>query len=298
VQTDLTAQIAAIRGWLSHAISGDWRAHLHAHPLESALVALMVVIALACALACVPATSLRSQRPRAAPAIAIALCVTVAVVVLSVALPADWVATAIATVFLGVTGICVWRKDDTVVLQYGLALSGLVTGSVRLPAALRRLTVHVTWALGCALVCFVPFAFAFPKYWGLLGPFDWRGLVRHGTYSLPVFALGQLLVVAFPEEAFYRGYLQSALDLALPARVRVFGAEIGWSVVVTSALFALGHFATIPQLGRLAVFFPSLLFGWLRVRTRDVTAGIVFHALCNVFAEALARGFHLYGGAG
>jgi uncharacterized protein len=270
---------------------------MHAHPLGCALGVLLVVIGLAYVLVRARAAALQSDQPRAAPPIATTFLVTVAVVAASVALPADWVATTIATVFLGVTGICVWRKDDAVVTQFGLALSGLVTGSVRLPAALTRVVVHLSWAAGCAVVCFVPFAWAFPKYWGLLGPFDWHGLAQHGTASLPVFAIGQLLVVAFPEEAFYRGYLQSALDLALPARVRIFGADIGWSVVVTSALFALGHFATIPQLGRLAVFFPSLLFGWLRVRTRDVTAGIVFHALCNVFAETLARGYHLYGAA-
>jgi uncharacterized protein len=176
-------------------------------------------------------------------------------------------------------------------VQFGLALSGLVTGQVGLPAALLLTARNLLWALGCALVCFVPFALAFPHYWGLGAQFDWHRVNR----SLGVFALGQLLVVAFPEEAFYRGYVQSAFDEALPGRTRVFGADIGWSIVLTSTLFALGHFATIPQLGRLAVFFPSLLFGWLRARTKDVTAGIFFHAFCNIFAEVLARGYGLYG---
>ena len=79
--------------------------------------------------------------------------------------------------------------------------------------------------------------------------------------------VGQLSLIALPEEVFYRGYLQTRLDDAWPLRVRLFGASVGPSVVVTSAIFALGHLLTIHDPGRLAVFFPSLVFGWLRART-------------------------------
>ena len=43
---------------------------------------------------------------------------------------------------------------------------------------------------------------------------------------------------------------------------------------------------------RLAVFFPSLLFGWLR-RDRRHRAPRAFHALCNLFASYLARSYGL-----
>jgi membrane protease YdiL (CAAX protease family) len=55
----------------------------------------------------------------------------------------------------------------------------------------------------------------------------------------------------------------------------------------------LGHVATIHDPGRLAVFFPSLVFGWLRARTGGVGAAIAFHALCNLFSESLMRGYGL-----
>ena len=58
-------------------------------------------------------------------------------------------------------------------------------------------------------------------------------------------------------------------------------------------VFALGHFATIREPTRLAVFFPSLLFGWLRARTGGVGAGIAFHTACNVFSELLRQGYRL-----
>ena len=69
----------------------------------------------------------------------------------------------------------------------------------------------------------------------------------------------------------------------------------GPSLLVTSAVFALGHLATIHVPTRLAVFFPSLVFGWLRYRTRGIGAGLTFHAMCNVFSEILGKGYHLYG---
>ena len=58
--------------------------------------------------------------------------------------------------------------------------------------------------------------------------------------------------------------------------------------------FALGHLATVHSPARLAVFFPSLLFGWLRARTRGIGASCLFHAMCNVFSEVLGKGYGLY----
>ena len=48
---------------------------------------------------------------------------------------------------------------------------------------------------------------------------------------------------------------------------------------------------TEPHPARLAVFFPALLFGWLRARTGGIGASVVFHALCNLFSATLARGY-------
>ena len=43
-----------------------------------------------------------------------------------------------------------------------------------------------------------------------------------------------------------------------------------------------------------AVFFPALVFGWLRARTGGIGASMLFHALCNVYSQALGRGFGVY----
>jgi membrane protease YdiL (CAAX protease family) len=45
---------------------------------------------------------------------------------------------------------------------------------------------------------------------------------------------------------------------------------------------------------RLAVFFPALLFGWLRARTGGIGASVCFHAICNVYSQLLGRGYGAY----
>lgn len=99
----------------------------------------------------------------------------------------------------------------------------------------------------------------------------------------------QLLMVALPEELFYRGYLQTRLARWFNRPVMVFGGDIGPAVLVSSAVFALGHLIAIPAATRLAVFFPSLLFGWLRSRTGSIWPAVVLHAVSNVVLAMLDR---------
>ncbi len=110
--------------------------------------------------------------------------------------------------------------------------------------------------------------------------------------SLALTALLQLLVVALPEELFYRGWLQTAWARLAPGRgVTVLGARIGHGFLATQALFAVGHLVS-GQPWRLATFFPGLLFGWLRARTGSVVAPTVAHALSNLLVLTLERSFY------
>ncbi len=106
---------------------------------------------------------------------------------------------------------------------------------------------------------------------------------------IPELLLIHLVVVALPEEVFYRGFVQGRLRAVCRRRWRLLGADVGWEIPVASALFALSHLVTIPAPFRLAVFFPGLLFGWLAARTGSVLAPAMFHALCNVLLEVLVR---------
>jgi membrane protease YdiL (CAAX protease family) len=118
----------------------------------------------------------------------------------------------------------------------------------------------------------------------------WRGLA-HGALHLPseflTSALNQLIVVAIPEELFFRGYLMQRLDQRWPPARRLLGAAIGPALLVSSVLFAIGHVLVVPNPQRLAVVFPALVFGWMRARTGSIIPGALFHALCNLFADVL-----------
>jgi membrane protease YdiL (CAAX protease family) len=96
-----------------------------------------------------------------------------------------------------------------------------------------------------------------------------------------------LFFVAIPEEMFYRGYLQSRLDEVFSPRWRILGAQVGPGLLVTSALFALGHSFVVVQWWHVFIVAPSLAFGWMRARTGGIVAGAFFHAWCNVAVSTL-----------
>ena len=97
----------------------------------------------------------------------------------------------------------------------------------------------------------------------------------------------QVFVTALPEEFFYRGWLQARLKRVWPGGAHIAGVVVGPAFVLTAALFAVGHLA-IFQASRLLVFFPALLFGWLRERTGTVVGSTLFHAGCNILAQVAA----------
>jgi membrane protease YdiL (CAAX protease family) len=220
--------------------------------------------------------------------------VTVAVTLIASGVGERWHSTLVGLVFLSAAWALVWRKDDDVVRRMGLALGGLVLpGPLSAPAVLRAAGTALAWALAMTALVAVPFYFGWRAWWAHASP-----RLGFALYVRPFDAanevVGQLFVIALPEEAFYRGYLQSRLDDVWPPRWRVLGATVGPGLLAASVIFALGHVATIPMATRLAVFFPSLLFGWLRARTGGIGASACFHMLCNVYSQALGRGFGVY----
>jgi membrane protease YdiL (CAAX protease family) len=134
---------------------------------------------------------------------------TTALVALLARLPDSVSATAVGFAFLAVTYFLVLRTDDSAkIASYGLSLAGLFDPA---PLSAKRIArevgVALFWALLLALVFFPPFWLGFLVWWHVETPFHLARLSSlAGDFS------GQLLVIALPEEAFYRGYLQSALD--------------------------------------------------------------------------------------
>lgn len=122
------------------------------------------------------------------------------------------------------------------------------------------------------------------------------------AYLWPIVSAGVQLVgyhlffAGLPEEIFYRGYLQSRLDEVFGTPWRVLGAPLGWGWLMTCVIFALGHDIVTLQWWHFAIFFPSLVFGWLRARTGGIVAGALFHAWCNITVSTLDALYGVGGG--
>jgi uncharacterized protein len=225
--------------------------------------------------------------PKLAQPLGVAALVTALATALSYLLPDSWAATGVGFTFLFATYRLVIRSDDTArIREHGLSLGGLLEPVPLSPARLLRSSlVALAHALAAALLIYPFFWIGFRIWWNV-GVFQPAPLA-----SVASDALGQLLVIALPEEAFYRGYLQTSLDQRLGHRVTIFGTPIGWGIVLTSAIFAVGHLFTELNPARLAVFFPSLVFGLLRSRTQGIGASVLFHAMCNLFSAYLLHSY-------
>jgi len=106
------------------------------------------------------------------------------------------------------------------------------------------------------------------------------------TLSLE-FAAIQLVVVALPEELFFRGFLLGLLEKRFPPKRRWLGGGIGLALLLTSLAFALIHLPKSGDPRNIATFFPGLLFGWMRSATGSIFAGTVTHASSNILVRAL-----------
>jgi len=158
-----------------------------------------------------------------------------------------------------------------------------------------RLGRDLAWSLGACLVILPLFTIGFElfmKYTALLpaqvrwylGPYA-RDRPLHLRLPLDWAFAGQVAgnaAVAFAEEFFYRGYMTMRFEQrwrAVP------------SALAAATFFALGHLLT-PSPFRLAVFFPALLFAWVRNRTGTIVGAAIAHFLCNVWLIILEHSLY------
>ena len=126
----------------------------------------------------------------------------------------------------------------------------------RIPALPRKRYQHLTWAtLVAAVVAIIV----------------WRP-------SETAFALSTLALAALPEEWFFRAYFMTRLGKGLQANI------------LASLFFCLLHGLTRGWIIAVLVFAPSLFYGWLYQRTRDLPLLTLVHALSNlVYAVFLSQ---------
>jgi len=106
----------------------------------------------------------------------------------------------------------------------------------------------------------------------------------------------QLTAPGITEELAFRGVLLALLDRALLSRVRVCGADLGWSAVVTSIVFGLWHGLDISPHFRVSLdvapmVIPTLggfVLAWCRARSGSLVLPIVAHSGMNEIANLIA----------
>ena len=202
----------------------------------------------------------------------------------------------VAVVFLYLPVFFAWRRGEDLV-AYGFRAAPIGRG--------------LALGAGASLVLFPLFAVGFVLFYDVVcGPGEWAWLgqlappgmcVRwQGWSGLHAPALGldflelafvQVVVIALPEELFFRGFVHEMLERAFPPRRRLLGGGLGWALVLSSALFAVSHLAAGFDPRRLSVFFPGLVFGWMRSATGSVLAGTIAHAASNLLIRVLEQMF-------
>jgi membrane protease YdiL (CAAX protease family) len=182
------------------------------------------------------------------------------------------------------------RKED--LIDYGFRLDPLGRG-IKV-GGLYVLVIAPLFALGYfafyEIVCSPHW-----KEWRELAPPGackaYRGIAGlhapHVDWALIKFVLVQIVVVALPEELFFRGCLLELLERRFPPKRRLWGGGIGLALVLSSLAFALIHLPKDGDPRALATFFPGMVFGWMRSSTRSILAPVIAHSTSNILVRVL-----------
>ncbi len=153
----------------------------------------------------------------------------------------------IAVALLAAVAATPWRGQANLLLAL-LLLLPLADRRWKPPPLPRRMGQFVVWGALAAAITVV----------ALLVP-DQRA-----------YAVETLVFAALPEEWFFRGYLLERLGRNWRANL------------IASAIFALLHGLSRNWTNAALVFAPSLFFGWLYLRRRDLPLVVLAHALGNL----------------
>lgn len=206
-----------------------------------------------------------------------------------------------AALFLYVPGIGMRRRGETV------DDFGVPDWPWRSAAAASSFRRDLKWGLGVCLIMTLPVVAGFflslealpflpEAIRRIVIPYESGGeaIALRFPDRMWLHVLDQVFVVALPEEFFYRGYLQERLKQAWGrGRLMLLGVPVGAAFWLTQGLFAVGHLGEFHP-WRLAVFFPAILFGWLKERTGSIGPAIIVHAWSNLLLmtlEASAFGY-------
>jgi len=193
---------------------------------------------------------------------------------------ADLTYAALIFALMGLPWVCIrfWHRRDPALHGTDIAWSWSDAGKGLLTIALLVIPV----AAG---------AYAYNVLWlGHTFHFSWQNYAPIAS-TLPNLLFTHLLLIALPEEFFYRGYVQSNLLAVLAKTPKTARLAPQLAVLLTAAAFAFAH-VTTGQWGRLVTFFPGLLFGALRLKSDNIVGCVLCHALANMLMIVL--GVHFF----
>lgn len=107
--------------------------------------------------------------------------------------------------------------------------------------------------------------------------------------------LYQATMPGLEEELLFRGILWALIDRALRRRTVLWGAQVGWGLVITTLVFGLAHGVVVDEHLGLS-FAPSLVVatgvfgfvaGWVRARAASIWPAVVLHGAVNVSGVVL-----------
>ena len=153
------------------------------------------------------------------------------------------------------------KEQTTRPVSPGLRLAGDIGLVAARPGSLdRRFAAVLIVGAATGLLLGLAFGGDQPVDWLLLGSFVvWQPVI---------------------EELLFRGVLQGALRRTRAGPRGLAGLTI--ANVATSTAFVLVHLIEQPAPWAVAVFIPSLLFGYFRDRTGSVLPGLLLHAVFNL----------------
>jgi membrane protease YdiL (CAAX protease family) len=203
----------------------------------------------------------------------------------------------VAVTFIYVPVFVAWRRGEYI-HDYGLttepARRGLITAAggmlLFFPIFIGLYFLFYEIACSADLLRILPLKGTCSRYGGLAS-FHWPHLTlmsHAGRSSLSAeFCAVQLVVVALPEELFFRGMLLGFLEKRFPPKRRILGGGVGLALLLSACAFALIHLPKDGDPRALATFLPGLLFGWMRSATGSILASTLTHAGSNILARTL-----------
>ena len=144
-----------------------------------------------------------------------------------------------------------------------------------------------SWAEGLrllALVCIGSFFLLFVCLWGCrLLDMRWPLSAKPPTDRRLWWMLFQFTHVAFPEELFFRGYVQArigCLGRTICSKNSLFPQV--FAIIVAAFVFALIHALMWKNAACMLTFFPGLVLGWLFLQTGSLLTPVLFHGIANI----------------